>query len=184
VPVRVPVEAVAAGPAVVEAAEAAEAGVPDDWRKSRWLPEEIVAAPQGKGFQGRNLCRWCHNEVPPRKRSFCGPDCVHQWKLRRDPVYVRQCVWNRDKGVCAECGTDTDTLRRSLCGAQFVYELVARGYKESDASRTSLWDADHIVPVAEGGGCCGLEGYATLCLICHRKKTASWNAKRSRKQPQ
>ena len=29
------------------------------------------------------------------------------------------------------------------------------------------WEADHIVPVAEGGGCCGLEGYRTLCFDCH-----------------
>lgn len=33
------------------------------------------------------------------------------------------------------------------------------------------WEADHIVPVVEGGGGCGLNGYRTLCLECHRAET-------------
>lgn len=35
----------------------------------------------------------------------------------------------------------------------------------------ALWQADHIVPVAEGGGGCGLDGYRTLCLPCHHRVT-------------
>jgi 5-methylcytosine-specific restriction endonuclease McrA len=39
-------------------------------------------------------------------------------------------------------------------------------------ARKSLWDADHIVPVAEGGGECDLSNLRTLCLKCHRVRTA------------
>ncbi|WP_260473131.1 HNH endonuclease signature motif containing protein [Edaphobacter aggregans] len=39
-------------------------------------------------------------------------------------------------------------------------------------SRRSLWDADHILPVAEGGGQCDLDNIRTLCLLCHREATA------------
>lgn len=35
-----------------------------------------------------------------------------------------------------------------------------------------LWEADHIVPVVEGGGECGLDGLRTLCLPCHKAETA------------
>lgn len=35
----------------------------------------------------------------------------------------------------------------------------------------SWWDADHIVPVVEGGGECGLDGYRSLCVPCHRDVT-------------
>jgi hypothetical protein len=45
------------------------------------------------------------------------------------------------------------------------------GLRES--SRKSLWDADHIVPVAEGGGQCDLSNMRTLCLLCHREATAA-----------
>ena len=38
--------------------------------------------------------------------------------------------------------------------------------------RKSLWDADHILPVTEGGGECDLDNIRTLCLRCHRTVTA------------
>lgn len=37
--------------------------------------------------------------------------------------------------------------------------------------RGSWWEADHIVPVAEGGGQCGPENYRTLCVRCHLSET-------------
>jgi 5-methylcytosine-specific restriction endonuclease McrA len=35
-------------------------------------------------------------------------------------------------------------------------------------STRSYWDADHIVPVHQGGGECGLDNYRTLCYRCHK----------------
>lgn len=35
-----------------------------------------------------------------------------------------------------------------------------------------LWEMDHIVPVEHGGGGCGLDNLQTLCLRCHKAKTA------------
>ena len=34
-----------------------------------------------------------------------------------------------------------------------------------------LWDADHIIPVKDGGGMCGLDNLRTLCISCHKKIT-------------
>ena len=34
-----------------------------------------------------------------------------------------------------------------------------------------LWQADHVVPVWQGGGACGLENLQTLCARCHSLKT-------------
>jgi 5-methylcytosine-specific restriction endonuclease McrA len=45
------------------------------------------------------------------------------------------------------------------------------------ASRRSLWDADHIVAVAEGGGQCDLDNLRTLCVACHREATARLRAR-------
>jgi 5-methylcytosine-specific restriction endonuclease McrA len=56
-------------------------------------------------------------------------------------------------------------------------ELLARwGLKKM--TRRSLWDADHIVPVVEGGGECDLENIRTLCLICHRRATRELRERR------
>lgn len=41
---------------------------------------------------------------------------------------------------------------------------------------TVSWHADHIVPVAMGGGECGLENMQTLCVRCHNQKTKAMPA--------
>jgi 5-methylcytosine-specific restriction endonuclease McrA len=50
------------------------------------------------------------------------------------------------------------------------------------SGRTTAWDADHIVPVVEGGGLCGLDNYRTLCHPCHKKVTADLAARLARKR--
>jgi len=35
-----------------------------------------------------------------------------------------------------------------------------------------FWQADHIVPVCEGGGECDLTNLRTLCTMCHEKETS------------
>ena len=46
-----------------------------------------------------------------------------------------------------------------------------RGPHSIKAAR--LWQADHVVPVAEGGGACGLENLRTLCVWCHSRETGA-----------
>ncbi|MDP9169655.1 MAG: HNH endonuclease [Acidobacteriota bacterium] len=99
---------------------------------------------------------------------------MHEWKLRTNPGYLRDQVFARDKGVCAQCATDTTTLRRDM--RKLDYAARRRMLKDwglREGSRKSLWDADHITPVAEGGGQCDLSNMRTLCLKCHRQTTAA-----------
>ena len=124
-----------------------------------------------RGSSGSCLCRWCNLEVPPGRQTFCSNWCVEEWKLRTNPGHLRDRVFERDRGVCAGCGID--------CVSEFQRIKRLRGAARARArtewqagSRKSLWDADHIVPVAEGGGECDLSNMRTLCLKCHRQKTA------------
>ncbi len=80
----------------------------------------------------------------------------------------------RDAGVCALCSTDTLLAYRQLKRARGEKraETLAMWGLASVGARKSLWDADHIVPVAEGGGQCDLDNLRTLCLPCHREVTA------------
>jgi 5-methylcytosine-specific restriction endonuclease McrA len=41
---------------------------------------------------------------------------------------------------------------------------------------------DHIVPVVEGGGDCGLENLRTLCWACHHRETAALAKRRAEKR--
>ena len=127
------------------------------------------------GPNGLPLCRWCDLEIlAKRRRTFCSEFCVHQWRLRSDPGYLRDQVFARDRGRCAVCSADTLAIFAALKRARGIARdegLRVYGLRSIKARR-SLWDADHITPVAEGGGQCDLDNLRTLCLLCHREQTA------------
>jgi len=129
-----------------------------------------------KGPNGRCLCRWCNLEVPAGRSTFCSEWCVEEWKLRSDPGHLRQRVFERDRGICSACGLD--------CVAHWRHIKRLRGRARGTAlaewrlrGRKSLWDADHVLPVIEGGGECNLSNMRTLCLKCHRARTAELRAR-------
>jgi 5-methylcytosine-specific restriction endonuclease McrA len=110
-------------------------------------------------------------EVPAGRHTFCSAFCVEEWRLRSNPAHLRERVFERDKGICALCGVN--------CVAEYAHLRRLRGVARLKAAaawglknRKSLWDADHIVPVAEGGGECDLSNMRTLCLKCHRRRHA------------
>lgn len=134
-----------------------------------------------RGPNGRPLCRWCNLEVPPRRFTFCSEYCVHEWRLRTDPGYLREQVFARDRGVCALCAVDTIAAFAELKRSRGVHRLrLLERWGLKRFSRHSLWDADHILPVIEGGGECDLENIRTLCLRCHREQTVALQRRRSR----
>jgi 5-methylcytosine-specific restriction protein A len=132
------------------------------WVNPRRLP---------RGPNGRALCRYCGVEVRPPRKTFCsgaqttwhyrrhgeprrvrepGHGCVHEHMIRSSPGYARDQVWVRDQGKCQKCGVEDPR-----------------------------WECDHVVPVAEGGGSCGLENLRTLCRPHHRQETAALAKRRA-----
>jgi 5-methylcytosine-specific restriction enzyme A len=105
--------------------------------------------------------------------------------MKTSPAYMRSVIFARDKGICAWCSTDTQKnraeyfeRRRALnlnahISGHSLFEKLNEEYG-MPAGKVSgdWWEADHIVPVVEGGGECGAEGYRTLCVACHRSVTA------------
>ena len=133
-----------------------------------WVDRKAIP----RGPNGRGLCRWCSLEVPHGRYTFCSGFCVHEWKLRTQPAYLREKVFERDRGICADCGIDTVAAARQLRfsrGTNRASLLAHWGLR--GRSRKSLWDAYHILPFIEGGGECDLENTRTLCLRCHRAVT-------------
>lgn len=133
-----------------------------------------------RGPNGRALCRRCKTEVPKGRRTFCGNECVHEHRLRTDPAYLRSQVFKRDGGVCSACDLDTTKIDRILKHARRgedyrftidrkfnIYDFI----KAWGFAGASHWQADHIIPVVEGGGECGLENLRTLCSPCHKQVT-------------
>lgn len=133
-------------------------------------------------------CRWCGKPVVKPRRSWCSDECVNEFFLRFNTCHIVHRVFQRDKGVCAICGIDTNMLHTELHKRHQGGRTLANSQWYGNKSDwgpwricQSLWEADHIVPVIEGGGCCGLENYRTLCQLCHKKETAALKRRLSKK---
>lgn len=142
---------------------------------------ETYSVPVERDAEGFPLCRQCKTSIRtgkrPKQRTFCDDkNCLHLWKIKSDPSYAATHVALRDKGVCAACGTDTASLRSEFRliprGSAQVLWLGARGLPLELLNRHRWFDVDHVVPVVEGGGSCGLDNLRTLCLPCHKVATA------------
>ncbi len=162
--------------------------------KHREPPER----PLQRDPDGKPLCRMCGGPVKPPRRAWCGDECV---ELRRQELFPRQYVGKRDHGVCADCGIDVEALERETHsvnrdlqkrGLDYVpaTQQVVTGLLEEWLGRRigravgivyldrSWWEADHIVPLIEGGGH-GLDNLRTLCVWCHRGATKELAGRRA-----
>ena len=126
---------------------------------------------------GESICRWCRGPVKPPRRTFCGDSCVHEWKIRSSPWYVRQQIKKRDKGTCQLCGCNVVKAHREWTRSK--PPAGDRAARRAWRALRPRWEADHIVPVADGGGECGLENYRLLCRPCHVSVTLTWRAFRA-----
>lgn len=154
-------------------------------KKCRALNKKLREPLRGKIEIGKEdfLCRWCGNEVPKKRRTFCSESCVHEHLLRSNIDYMRQNVFKRDLGICCICGLDCENLKYEATlllkesdkfkVAEFLssYSIPSSRIKGFISRNVSLWDADHKIPVRNGGGGCGLDGMQTLCSGCHVKLT-------------
>jgi 5-methylcytosine-specific restriction endonuclease McrA len=102
---------------------------------------------------------------------------VHEWKIRSSPSYVRRQVKKRDKGTCKLCGFNVVKAHREWTRSK--PPASDRAARKAWRAARPRWEADHIVPVADGGGECGLDNYRLLCRSCHVSVTLAWRAGRA-----
>jgi 5-methylcytosine-specific restriction enzyme A len=126
---------------------------------------------------GRPICRWCRGLVARPRRTFCSDACVHEWKIRSSPWYVRQQVRKRDKGICQRCGFHVTKAHREWTRSK--PPASDRAARKAWRAAKPRWEADHIIPVADGGGECGLDNYRLLCRPCHVAVTSAWRRQRA-----
>lgn len=127
----------------------------------------------------RSSPSYCAELVLKRDRGVCascGLDCVklldELWELLRKSRSRHAAAGNfvsgnlrpYDRPISFELSADTPFAAR-------VRELGLTGSRASLERR--LWEMDHVVPVVEGGGSCGLDNYRTLCWACHNRETAA-----------
>lgn len=141
-----------------------------------------------KTEDGLTCCRWCNNGVKPPRRTICSPECEHELKLRISGRYLRDCVYKRDKGVCSICEVDTKQTAKNALSLQgddrdeFLkkHNISLKRKIFIKKFGGSLWDADHMLEVKNGGGCCGLDNMRTLCISCHKIVTAQTGTRKKK----
>lgn len=94
----------------------------------------------------------CGKELNGGRRKWFNDDCrrhaLNQFHIiKGDTQVIRGNLYLRDQGFCRMCGVHSER-----------------------------WEADHIIPVSQGGGACSLDNLQTLCYDCHKEKTISLNA--------
>lgn len=99
----------------------------------------------------------CGVRLRGRRRRWASDECADAAGavgavIRGNASWVRVEVQRRDGSVCAGCGERKE------------------------------WEADHVVPVSEGGGGCDINGYQTMCLECHKAKTAAMRGRQVRER--
>ena len=145
------------------------------------------------------LCRWCHKPLDGRKTAWCSSECEYQVRARCEYDIARKLVFERDKGVCAKCGLDTEALQQAInwfrslgCRMDFQDREAGKRWAEwathswptvtdfvraiGKAARkwpAELWECNHIVPLAEGGPLADITNLETLCACCHADHTAA-----------
>lgn len=149
---------------------------PGGWADPKTLPQ---------GENGRPLCRKCGGEIRKGsgRRTFCSDACVVEWKVRTQPEFAAERVLARDRGICALCQRDCEALYRKIriCKwARRKRRMLELGLPAYLLRRRRYWEVDHIRPVVEGGGSCGLENLRTLCWECHRKTTRELGIRRGK----
>lgn len=156
--------------------------------------------PFRKDENGKPLCRWCQKPVAPPRRSWCSDECVKEFLVRNNTASLRAATFKRDRGVCAACGADTEKIRRVFDHAKSSYSFLIRGRLEiktwrdwpavviwtvftkigfNRESSNSIWEADHIKEVVNGGDS-SPENIQTLCIPCHKAKTKGMHAERAK----
>jgi 5-methylcytosine-specific restriction protein A len=167
--------------------------------------ERTIIRGYPKGPDGKPICRWCKAPVPKGRRMYCSSKCNDEYLIRNYSKSQRAFLWQRDKGICCQCGCDTEAIeereqsfrrlrgfeiwdgRRHILRTPEEQRQAELDWSEYRAWMTragfshaiSLWQADHKIEVAAGGAELGLDNLQTLCTPCHKAKTARFAADRA-----
>jgi hypothetical protein len=167
--------------------------------RGRYLRKQAIYSANGK-----RLCNVCGSDLP-RNRGyntpesirdlFCSDKCALRYTHTVKPGGLREDLFGVERGVCCRCERDCHAFVRALQvhKKRARHDMILRfdpRYRRYPrllhqlaytAHEGSAWHADHIVPVFEGGGECGLENMQTLCTMCHQSSSRSLARKRKKR---
>lgn len=152
---------------------------------------EIRSAPVAAVFalhpqDKRGSCRWCGKPTRERTPSqnqlrWWHSECEAEYLCCVRPDQARWQVWQRDKGICFDCGAPPETVtRQRSVNKETQWEHV------EDFS-VELWHVDHHIPLWKVRHLHPLQrieyfklaNLITRCERCHARKSAKESAERA-----
>lgn len=113
-----------------------------------------------KNAEGQLICINCGSVLPKRRWLYCSHKCNMEFYRKHviDWSVIREDVFKRDNYTCCACGIRAERMEDLEC--------------------------DHIIPISSGGAQFDKQNLQTLCLDCHRKKTARERGRRGKIEAQ
>lgn len=110
----------------------------------RFISSDKLLAAGTTSEAGETLCRWCRKPVNEKGRRWWHSDCVKQYTIRSG-MSVRSQIFQRDNGICAECGIDCERLDR--IGSNILIREARRqkGYGRRDAVALGEWNIWQVI---------------------------------------
>ena len=151
------------------------------------LPADFMARKKSEIDRPEGTCIWCgEGDLDKMKNGKVHPHrlwhekCKGRYYFLTSQSVARWYIEKRDKGICAGCGKD--------CSA--VWEINPNQKYRSDTHTLvsdSCWEMDHIKPLWKSTGLTDeerlkffeMENLQTICIPCHRKKSAQEAAERA-----
>ncbi|WP_371930971.1 HNH endonuclease [Lewinella sp. JB7] len=104
---------------------------------------------------------------PQPDKSKCACGCNAHLSRNRRRWATKECQMHALKNFLIVKG-DTGTIRNELFH-------LDKGFCRWCGIHDPQWEADHILPVYQGGGATSIENFQTLCKSCHLEKTRAHN---------
>lgn len=163
-----------------------------DCRWLRDLMERLKRLGPVQSEESARVLRWSRIESAPRGKLVGQSRMSEQVEaFLNEAIEERKCYVGQDRrghSVWLTCrGWGPVSSRRNAEGHMVTlpetelpfyswrdwFGREVLGLTNHDAHRPNFWEADHIVPVAEDGWRLGLDNFVTLCIWCHRRKSAN-----------
>ena len=124
-----------------------------------------------------------------RDHGICAVCGVDADSARRD-VNNRMCgqvgdLAYREERKRLDAISYADTMKNHRAAEEARSKAAFQGYEKFQGLRLrrTWWEADHIIPVVEGGGGAQtLDAYQTLCVPCHKIKTSEMVSRRAKQK--
>lgn len=124
-------------------------------------------------------CRICGDPIPAGRRTECSDRCAAEARIRRSPEFAADLFRFKYGTRCASCGQDEALQEKTWLAA---HALLQAQHLSRLLKPFPTFQLDHIRPVADGGGECGLENYRLMCRLCHQGVTTAWQRERARRR--